>query len=182
LEDFYTPGSPVFIYDVGESDAGPEAQDLLGSDESILRQIVREFNGIGIVWEHRYYGKSTPFNISLDTPSEQFQWLSVAQALADIPVINPHMATNLGSFNGLLIRMVRRSPTTSPVQTSRTVISPQNPHLGFSLVGVILASGPHLSGKYILKQSSPHMHHLHQSKLRSICPYIMNKYIEDLTD
>ncbi|KAL7268390.1 hypothetical protein RUND412_008990 [Rhizina undulata] len=33
----------------------------------------------------RYYGKSTPYPISTDTPAKDFQWLTTEQALADIP-------------------------------------------------------------------------------------------------
>lgn len=34
----------------------------------------------------RYYGTSLPYNVSLDTPPEHFQYLTNKQALADIPV------------------------------------------------------------------------------------------------
>lgn len=44
------------------------------------------FGGIGIVWEHRYYGESVPVNISLDTDPEDFIYLTSEQALADVPV------------------------------------------------------------------------------------------------
>jgi hypothetical protein len=56
------------------------------NDSSIFRQLVREFNGIGIIWEHRYYGESAHVPISLETPIEEFRWLTTAQALADVPV------------------------------------------------------------------------------------------------
>ncbi|KAL0636799.1 hypothetical protein Q9L58_004156 [Maublancomyces gigas] len=85
LEEFYKPGSPVFIYDAGEGDAEPGVQNRLVANGSFFRQIVSEFSGLGIVWEHRYYGKSTPYNITLETPAEQMQWLDTAQALADVP-------------------------------------------------------------------------------------------------
>ncbi|KAG0136168.1 serine carboxypeptidase S28-domain-containing protein [Tuber indicum] len=85
LEEFYQPGNPVFIYDAGEGNAEPSVQDRLVHSASFFRQIVQEFNGIGIVWEHRYYGASSHVDISLATPVEEFRWLNTAQALADIP-------------------------------------------------------------------------------------------------
>ncbi|KAI9754082.1 MAG: hypothetical protein M4579_004865 [Chaenotheca gracillima] len=82
----YKRGGPVFIYDVGEGDAEPTALTRLKNETSFFKQIVDEYGGIGIVWEHRYYGTSTPFNISLDTTPEQLQYLTTEQALADVPV------------------------------------------------------------------------------------------------
>ncbi|KAL0256560.1 hypothetical protein SLS55_008955 [Diplodia seriata] len=78
-------GHPVFIYDAGETDAEPNALFRLQNETSFFKQIVDSFGGIGIVWEHRYYGASTPVNISLDTDPEDFVYLTSEQALADIP-------------------------------------------------------------------------------------------------
>ncbi|CAG8933986.1 unnamed protein product [Penicillium salamii] len=85
-EEHYKPGGPVFIYDVGESTAEHVAPYLLGNTTSFLGQMMQEFNGIGIVWEHRYYGASLPYNVSNQTLPEHFQYLTNSQALADIPV------------------------------------------------------------------------------------------------
>lgn len=46
--------------------------------------MVDAFGGIGIVWEHRYYGTSVPVNITLDTPPEAFRYLTTEQSLADV--------------------------------------------------------------------------------------------------
>ena len=35
----------------------------------------------------RYYGASSHVNVSVTTPVEEFRWLTTAQALADIPVV-----------------------------------------------------------------------------------------------
>ncbi|OJD40302.1 serine family s28 [Diplodia corticola] len=78
-------GHPVFIYDAGEANAEPNALFRLQNETSFFKQIVDSFGGIGIVWEHRYYGESTPVNISLDTAPEDFVYLTTEQALADIP-------------------------------------------------------------------------------------------------
>ena len=50
----YRRGGPVFIFDGGEGDASPFAVRELQSNTSFFKQIVDEFGGIGIVWEHRY--------------------------------------------------------------------------------------------------------------------------------
>jgi hypothetical protein len=81
----YKPGGPVFVYDVGEANASASAVARLTNETSFFKQMVQQFNGIGIVWEHRYYGGSAPVNVSLHTPASDFEWLSTEQALADVP-------------------------------------------------------------------------------------------------
>ncbi|KAF2875893.1 serine carboxypeptidase S28-domain-containing protein [Massariosphaeria phaeospora] len=83
-ETAYKPGAPVFIYDVGEADAEPGALNRLQNQTSFFKQIVDRYNGIGIVWEHRFYGNSTPEPINLNTPSEVFEFLTTEQSLADV--------------------------------------------------------------------------------------------------
>jgi len=41
------------VYDAGEADAEPGALARLTSPNSFFNELVAEFNGIGIVWEHR---------------------------------------------------------------------------------------------------------------------------------
>lgn len=62
-EDGYKPGAPVFIWDVGEQSAEGVAQSRLDKTNP-FRQIVDKYNGLAIVWEHRYckpasYGEFT---------------------------------------------------------------------------------------------------------------------------
>lgn len=57
-ESAYKPGGPVFIYDVGEADAGDYWKSRLTNDTNFFYQMVSKYNGIGIVWEHRYCGLS----------------------------------------------------------------------------------------------------------------------------
>ncbi|KAF2708076.1 peptidase S28 [Pleomassaria siparia CBS 279.74] len=83
-ERAYKPGGPVFIYDIGEANAEPYALSRLQNETSFFKQIVDKYNGVGIVWEHRYYGNSTPEPIDLDTPPEVFKWLNTEQSLADV--------------------------------------------------------------------------------------------------
>ena len=102
-EKFFEPGSPVIMYDAGELNAQDLAALHLASDTSFFTRLLKEFNAMGIVWEHRsvgarltrsdtqadrsdsYYGESAPFPISVDTPPEQFKYLTTGQALKDIP-------------------------------------------------------------------------------------------------
>ena len=53
-ESAYQPGGPVFLYDVGEANAQPNALFRLQNETSFFKQIVDQYHGIGIVWEHRY--------------------------------------------------------------------------------------------------------------------------------
>ncbi|CBX91379.1 hypothetical protein IAQ61_010736 [Plenodomus lingam] len=83
-ESGYRPGGPVFVYDVGEADAEPNALFRLQNETSFFKQIVDEFGGIGVVWEHRFYGNSTPEPININTPPEVFKYLTTEQSLADV--------------------------------------------------------------------------------------------------
>jgi hypothetical protein len=80
----YKLGGPVFLYDAGEADAAPNAVFRLSNETSFFKQLVDKFSGIGIVWEHRYYGNSTPEPIDLNTPWEVFRHLNTEQSLADV--------------------------------------------------------------------------------------------------
>jgi hypothetical protein len=80
----YKPGSPVFLYDVGEADASTNALFRLQDPTSFFRQLVEKYNGIGIVWEHRFYGNSSPTPVDINTPAEDFRFLNTEQSLADV--------------------------------------------------------------------------------------------------
>src|SRR5690606_35839669 len=80
----YKPGGPVFIYDSGETNAELGAIFRLTNEGSFLKHLVDEFGGIGIVWEHRYYGGSSPVDIDVETPPEAFEFHTTRQALADV--------------------------------------------------------------------------------------------------
>jgi hypothetical protein len=83
----------VFLFDQGEANAEPSAQFVLTNQTSFFKQIVDKFGGIGIMWEHRYYGESTPVNISLATPAADFgHFLTGQQALADVVFMASHFS------------------------------------------------------------------------------------------
>lgn len=64
-EAAYKPGSPVFLYDVGEADAEPNALIRLQNETSFFKQLVDKYNGIGIVWEHRYCMSSSKLEFKI---------------------------------------------------------------------------------------------------------------------
>ena len=54
-EQYYRPGGPIFVYDVGEASAESSAMAYLAANKTtFLSDILEEFNGMGIVWEHRF--------------------------------------------------------------------------------------------------------------------------------
>jgi hypothetical protein len=41
------------VYDTGESDASESVERMLERPSSFMGQLLEEFNGLGILWEHR---------------------------------------------------------------------------------------------------------------------------------
>ncbi|KAF3920980.1 hypothetical protein ABW20_dc0103123 [Dactylellina cionopaga] len=82
---FYKPGGPVIVLEGGEtSGAGRIAYMQTG----IGRYLTEYLGGIGIVLEHRYYGKSY---VTQNLTNESLKYLNTAQGLAD----NAYFAENL---------------------------------------------------------------------------------------
>ncbi|USP76195.1 peptidase s28 [Curvularia clavata] len=84
----YKPGGPVFIFDAGETDAAAWYEYILFKNNSYFWHFMNDFDGLGILWEHRFYGQSTPLidrkvNITVDTPPEAFEFFTTEQALED---------------------------------------------------------------------------------------------------
>ncbi|KAK3112600.1 hypothetical protein LTR53_010950 [Teratosphaeriaceae sp. CCFEE 6253] len=85
---FYKPGGPVLFMDIGETGVtSGDVYDLIQSNRSIM-EITRRFNGLAILWEHRFYGKSLPYPIDDDTGLardgfEAYQYLTTEQSLED---------------------------------------------------------------------------------------------------
>jgi Serine carboxypeptidase S28 len=83
-DKWYKPGAPVFLFDAGEGNAEPGSLRWLQSSQSAFAELVKKFNGIGMVWEHRYYGASTPVAMNEKTTASSLQYLTSQQALADV--------------------------------------------------------------------------------------------------
>ncbi|KEP49622.1 serine carboxypeptidase S28 [Rhizoctonia solani 123E] len=86
-KEYYEPGGPVFVLDGGET-SGEDRQDSITCclvvlpflQTGILAILANATKGLGIVLEHRYYGKSIPVG---DFSTDSMRWLTNAQALQD---------------------------------------------------------------------------------------------------
>jgi hypothetical protein len=93
-DTLYEPGGPVIILDVGEQDAEPLTSFLSepAGVQTAVMQLAQKYHGIGVIWEHRYFGDSVPFvqdgkaaSVSALT-GEQWSYLTFEQALEDVVV------------------------------------------------------------------------------------------------
>ncbi|KAI0116341.1 peptidase S28 [Nemania sp. FL0031] len=73
---YYKPGGPVFLFLGGEGSITGDTH----LDNSLIEQLSKKFNGIGIVIENRYYGTSIPFNT---TTTDELLYLTTEQVIAD---------------------------------------------------------------------------------------------------
>ncbi|KAI1123531.1 peptidase S28 [Nemania abortiva] len=73
---YYKAGGPVFLFLGGEGSIDGDTH----LDNSLIEQLAKRFNGIGIVIENRYYGTSVPFNT---TTTDQLLYLTTEQVIAD---------------------------------------------------------------------------------------------------
>ncbi|KAK6526043.1 hypothetical protein TWF281_011083 [Arthrobotrys megalospora] len=85
-DKYYKPGGPIFLYNSGEMDLTDYAGVWLNNSQILKYQ--REFEGLGIVLQHRYYGLSIPSWAlvpgSKRIASEGFEYLTTDQALDDM--------------------------------------------------------------------------------------------------
>ncbi|KAG4939220.1 hypothetical protein JHK84_045413 [Glycine max] len=80
LDYFRIPDGPIFLVIGGEGILNGVANDYLAV-------LAKKFGAAMVTLEHRYYGKSTPFN-SLET--ENLKYLSSKQALSDLAVFRQY--------------------------------------------------------------------------------------------
>ncbi|KAI0757595.1 peptidase S28 [Daedaleopsis nitida] len=73
----YQPGGPVIVFETGES-SGTSRIPVL--DTGIINILANATNGLGVILEHRYYGKSVPVQ---NFTTDSLRWLSNEQAAAD---------------------------------------------------------------------------------------------------
>lgn len=52
MDDYYKPGSPILVFDSGES-SGDMYTGHLTSEGSAFNKLMQEFSAMAIVWEHR---------------------------------------------------------------------------------------------------------------------------------
>jgi hypothetical protein len=82
---YYREGGPVIVLASGET-GGEDRLPFL--DYGILAMLAEATNGIGVILEHRYYGKSFPVP---DLSAENMRFLSTEQALADTSYFAQHV-------------------------------------------------------------------------------------------
>ncbi|KAI9062583.1 hypothetical protein FKP32DRAFT_1573969 [Trametes sanguinea] len=85
-DTYYKSGGPVFLFDSGEQNAEPLLPYYLQEYHglSATMRLAKRYNGLAILWEHRYYGDSLPFPVNENTTAEQWQFLTTEQALEDV--------------------------------------------------------------------------------------------------
>lgn len=74
---YYKDGGPVIVLQGGETSGAGRLPYL---QKGIVYQLAKATGGIGVILEHRYYGKSFP---TPDLSTENLRFLTTEQALAD---------------------------------------------------------------------------------------------------
>ena len=129
-DQFYKDGGPVFLYHAGEN-KGEDSFWHIGSgkktsdrDLSFLEMLLKNFNGMGVLMEHRYYGKSLPEGINILKRSDvDFRWHTTDLALKDVdmfawrfsrakhpnvtPKDTPWISVG-GSYSGVMAALMRQ--------------------------------------------------------------------------
>jgi hypothetical protein len=84
------------VMDVGEADAKNYVPFLEERTDvtSAVMELARQYKGIALLWEHRYYGGSAPFSISTRSlGKDQWGYNTVDQALEDVVYFTTQFST-----------------------------------------------------------------------------------------
>ena len=84
-DTYYKPGGPVIALNGAEGDA---TASLAFLQNGIIKILAEETGGMGVVFEHRYYGKSFPVE---DLSTKNLRFLSSDQAMADMAYFSKHV-------------------------------------------------------------------------------------------
>ncbi|MCJ1401788.1 hypothetical protein MMC11_005005 [Xylographa trunciseda] len=92
-DTFYQKGGPVFMYDNGE--AGAMESQAMPSYFSSPLELARRYHGLLIIWEHRFYGGSLPFEVNETTGFalagyDAYKYLNNEQAMEDAVYFAKH--------------------------------------------------------------------------------------------
>jgi len=94
--EYYTPGSPIFLFLAGEWTITPYRMNY-----SLMHDMAGELNGGIFYLEHRYYGESRP---TPNVTDENLRFLTPEQALADTAhFVNHIRRTVAGAVNSNII-------------------------------------------------------------------------------
>ncbi|TID15117.1 hypothetical protein E6O75_ATG08370 [Venturia nashicola] len=88
---YYKSGGPVYLYIGGETSLESRLSNIR---TGIIQVLMEATNGLGIILENRYYGKSYPFNSST---TDQLAYLTTEQTIADNAYFAQHV--RLPGFN-----------------------------------------------------------------------------------
>ena len=131
-DTYFQEGGPVFLYDFGE--AGPSELEIVGVlgeawEFFAVVELARRYHGIALIWEHRFYGQSLPFEVNVTTGKPlaeygAYKYLTNEQALEDVvyfathfdpPGHNESLTSNStpwifvgGSYAGVRAAMIRQ--------------------------------------------------------------------------
>jgi len=124
-DTFYQPGGPIFFYDMGEEGVSNEtaAQWLAETNgTTAVMALARQYHGLAILWELRYYGLSLPFPFSKNFTSgpmrdlvgapASWQYSTVEQGLEDVVYFANNMS--LGGYQPSGINMTHLLPNNTP--------------------------------------------------------------------
>ncbi|MCJ1420932.1 hypothetical protein MMC32_007292 [Xylographa parallela] len=98
-DTYYQKGGPVFLYDNGEAGIADSqaTQDTGGGSASYFAplELAIKYHGILILWEHRFYGGSLPFEINETTGLalagyDAYKYLNNEQAMEDVVYLATH--------------------------------------------------------------------------------------------
>ncbi|KAK4505529.1 hypothetical protein PRZ48_003492 [Zasmidium cellare] len=85
---YYQPGGPVVLFNNGESGVGADTLSTYLGSNSANMEIAKNFNGMAVVFEHRYYGESIPVPVDNKTGyalnEGDYKYLTTEQALEDM--------------------------------------------------------------------------------------------------
>jgi hypothetical protein len=130
-DTFYQPGGPVFFYDAGERGVSDGNLISVSLPAHPLMNLTKAFHGLAVVWEHRFFGRSSPLPLETDSTDAEkqaaYSFLNTEQALEDAVFFAKHFEldglerfhTNLkpqntpwiwigGSYPGQRAAMIRR--------------------------------------------------------------------------
>jgi Serine carboxypeptidase S28 len=90
-DTYYQEGGPIFFHDFGEATVSEhEVLTRLGEIGTRMAplRLAQRFNGMVILWEHRFYGQSLPFELDKSTGTalsgyDAYKYLNNEQALED---------------------------------------------------------------------------------------------------
>jgi hypothetical protein len=92
-DTFYHQGGPVFFYDGGEAGLSDRAVAQMFSDDIVFAplELARKYHGVTVIWEHRFFGGSLPFEANNTTGYvkggyDAYKYLTNEQALEDVAV------------------------------------------------------------------------------------------------